>query len=183
MTRSEFYQGFKIGFEPNYISQGDEEKLFQAAHRSKIPITLKGPTGCGKTRFIEFMAHRLELPLVTVSCHEDLTAADLVGRFHFKDDQTVWQDGPLTLAVRFGGICYLFKGNMCFGIYKDFLIVRAGPDVAEKELKKKRVHAFDITGKALKGWIMVEEAACKSSRALRSYLELGRDYAKSLPPK
>ena len=107
MTRSEFYQGFKIVSKPNYISQGDEEKLFRAAHRSRIPITLKGPTGCGKTRFVEYIAYRLELPLVTVSCHEDLTAADLVGRFHFKDDQTVWQDGPLTLAVRFGGICYL----------------------------------------------------------------------------
>ncbi len=82
-------------------------KLFTVAFDCRIPMILKGPTGCGKTRFVELMAHRLGLPLVTVSCHEDLTAADLVGRFLFKDDQTVWQDGPLTLSVRYGGICYL----------------------------------------------------------------------------
>ncbi len=81
--------------------------MFRAAARSSIPLIIKGPTGCGKTRFIEYMAYSLDFPLITVSCHEDLTAADLVGRFLFKDDQTVWQDGPLTLAVRYGGICYL----------------------------------------------------------------------------
>ena len=98
---------FCILEEPNYISQKDEVRTFSAAFRSHIPLIIKGPTGCGKTRFIEHMAYRLELPLLTVSCHEDLTAADLVGRFLFKDGETHWQDGPLTLAVRYGGICYL----------------------------------------------------------------------------
>jgi nitric oxide reductase NorQ protein len=107
MTKAEFRDRFRVRFEPNYISQGDEVRLFKAAFGCQIPIILKGPTGCGKTRFVEFMAHELSLPLVTVSCHEDLTAADLVGRFLFREDQTVWQDGPLTLTVRYGGICYL----------------------------------------------------------------------------
>jgi nitric oxide reductase NorQ protein len=98
---------FLIREAPNYVPQGDEAGVFTAAFESRIPIILKGPTGCGKTRFVEFMAHRLEVPLVTVSCHEDLTAADLVGRFLLKSDETVWNDGPLTLAVRHGGICYL----------------------------------------------------------------------------
>lgn len=98
---------FRVGFEPNYIPQDDEEKTFRVAFETRIPLIIKGPTGCGKTRFIEHMAHGLDLPLVTVSCHEDLTAADLVGRFIFRDEEMVWQDGPLTLAVRHGGICYL----------------------------------------------------------------------------
>jgi len=98
---------FRIKERPNYVPQDDEEVVFRVAFASKIPLILKGPTGCGKTRFIEYMAHELDLPLVTVSCHEDLTAADLVGRFLFKDNETVWQDGPLTMAVRHGGICYL----------------------------------------------------------------------------
>jgi nitric oxide reductase NorQ protein len=96
-----------VRFTPNYIPQGDEETIFRAAFRSKIPLIIKGPTGCGKTRFVEHMAHELDLPLVTVSCHEDLTAADLVGRYLFRNEQTEWHDGPLTLAVRHGGICYL----------------------------------------------------------------------------
>ena len=98
---------FRIKRQPNYVMQDDEEVVFRVAFESRIPLILKGPTGCGKTRFVEYMAHGLGLPLVTVSCHEDLTAADLVGRFLFKDNETVWQDGPLTLAVRHGGICYL----------------------------------------------------------------------------
>lgn len=98
---------FRIRTQPNYIPQQDEETIFRAAFRSGIPLVIKGPTGCGKTRFVEHMAHHLDLPLVTVSCHEDLTAADLIGRFLLKDNRTVWQDGPLTLAVRYGGICYL----------------------------------------------------------------------------
>lgn len=107
MDQQQVIEQFRIAFVPNYIPQGDEEEVFQAAFKSRIPLIVKGPTGCGKTRFIEHMAHILDLPLVTVSCHEDLTAADLVGRFLFADNQTVWQDGPLTLAVRYGGICYL----------------------------------------------------------------------------
>lgn len=98
---------FKLRFKPNYISHSDEEELFKYAFNEKIPLILKGPTGCGKTRFIEHMAYDLELPLITVSCHEDLTASDLIGRYIFKGNETVWEDGPLTLAVRHGGICYL----------------------------------------------------------------------------
>jgi nitric oxide reductase NorQ protein len=98
---------FRIRERPNYVSQDDEETVFRVAQESHIPLILKGPTGCGKTRFVEHMAHDLSLPLVTVSCHEDLTAADLVGRFLFRENETIWQDGPLTLAVRHGGICYL----------------------------------------------------------------------------
>ena len=93
--------------QPNYIPQRDEENIFRAAFQGRIPLIIKGPTGCGKTRFIEYMAYQLKLPLMTVSCHEDLTASDLVGRYLWKDDETIWQDGPLTLAVRHGGICYL----------------------------------------------------------------------------
>ncbi len=107
METEELVSDFRVRFKPNYIPQGDEETVFRAAFASRIPIILKGPTGCGKTRFVEHMAYALNLPLITVSCHEDLTAADLIGRFLFKNDQTVWQDGPLTLAVRHGGICYL----------------------------------------------------------------------------
>ena len=103
----EIIQQFTLAEEPNYIPQEDEEKTFRAAFHSCIPLIIKGPTGCGKTRFIEYTAYQLKLPLITVSCHEDLTASDLVGRFLWKDEETVWQDGPLTLAVRNGGICYL----------------------------------------------------------------------------
>ena len=107
MERTEYFERFRVPFAPNYIPHGQEEKVFRAAFASRIPVILKGPTGCGKTRFVEHMAHRLGLPLVTVSCHEDLTASDLVGRYLLRDDATVWQDGPLALAVRYGGICYL----------------------------------------------------------------------------
>lgn len=107
MNTQEIIRQFLIVERPNYIAQRDEEHVFRAAFQSHIPLILKGPTGCGKTRFIESMAYQLQLPLITVSCHEDLTASDLVGRYLWKDDETVWHDGPLTLAVRYGGICYL----------------------------------------------------------------------------
>ncbi|MAG13515.1 MAG: AAA family ATPase [Spirochaetales bacterium] len=103
----EIIEQFLLSSEPNYISQDDEIRIFTAAFKSRIPLIIKGPTGCGKTRFIEFMAYRLKLPLLTVSCHEDLTASDLVGRYLFRDRETHWHDGPLTMAVRYGGICYL----------------------------------------------------------------------------
>lgn len=92
---------------PYYEAQGNEIEIFEAAYKRRLPVMLKGPTGCGKTRFLEFMAHRLNRPLVTVSCHEDLTSSDLVGRFLLEGEQTVWQDGPLTRAVKAGAICYL----------------------------------------------------------------------------
>ncbi|MDE2090242.1 MAG: CbbQ/NirQ/NorQ/GpvN family protein [Gammaproteobacteria bacterium] len=92
---------------PFYLPQGNEMGIFTAAYRERLPVMLKGPTGCGKTRFLEHMTHRLGRPLVTVSCHEDLTSSDLVGRFLLEGEQTVWQDGPLTRAVKEGAICYL----------------------------------------------------------------------------
>lgn len=92
---------------PFYLPVGNEVRLFEAAWRRKLAIMLKGPTGCGKTRFVEHMAHRLERPLFTVACHEDLTSADLVGRYVLQGGATLWVDGPLSRAVREGGICYL----------------------------------------------------------------------------
>lgn len=91
----------------DYIAVGNEEALFSAAWQQKLPVLLKGPTGVGKTRFVEHMARKLGRPLITVPCHEDLTAADLVGRYLLKGNETVWMDGPLTAAVRQGAICYL----------------------------------------------------------------------------
>ena len=93
--------------EPYYRAVEDEVELFEAAYRTRLPVMLKGPTGCGKTRFIEYMAWRLNRPLVTVACHEDLSSTDLVGRFLLEGDETVWHDGPLTTAVKHGAICYL----------------------------------------------------------------------------
>jgi nitric oxide reductase NorQ protein len=93
--------------EPYYERIGEEIALFDAAYRSCIPVLLKGPTGCGKTRFMEYMAWRLKRPLITVSCHDDLTASDLVGRYLITNNETVWVDGPLTRAVRVGAFCYL----------------------------------------------------------------------------
>ncbi len=92
---------------PYYEPQGSEIAIFEAAYRKRLPVMLKGPTGCGKTRFLEHMAYQLKRPLVTVSCHEDLTSSDLVGRFLLEGAETVWQDGPLTRAVKAGAICYL----------------------------------------------------------------------------
>ncbi len=92
---------------PFYSPQGNEESLFQHAFKNQLPVLLKGPTGSGKTRFISHMAAQLNVPLHTVSCHDDLTASDIVGRYLIGDGETVWNDGPLTRAVREGGICYL----------------------------------------------------------------------------
>jgi nitric oxide reductase NorQ protein len=92
---------------PFYVPVGDEEQVFAAAFRQGLALVLKGPTGCGKTRLVEAMAHDLGRPLVTVSCHDDLTTADLVGRFLLEGGETAWVDGPLTRAVREGAICYL----------------------------------------------------------------------------
>ena len=92
---------------PYYVSVANEEKIFKAAFQQGLAILLKGPTGCGKTRFVEAMAHDLGRPLITVACHDDLTTADLVGRYLLNGDKTEWVDGPLTRAVREGAICYL----------------------------------------------------------------------------
>ena len=92
---------------PFYAKQGGECELFDHAWKKQLPLLIKGPTGCGKTRFVEHMAARLGRPLITVSCHDDLSAADLVGRFLIGNGNTIWSDGPLARAVRSGAICYL----------------------------------------------------------------------------
>lgn len=96
-----------IETEPYYQANGDEIAVFESAYKQGLPVLLKGPTGCGKTRFMEYMAWRLKRPLITVSCHDDLTASDLVGRFLISGGETIWVDGPLARAVRNGAICYL----------------------------------------------------------------------------
>jgi nitric oxide reductase NorQ protein len=92
---------------PFYQAVGNECQLFEQAYHQRLPLLLKGPTGCGKTRFVSHMAAKLGRPLFTVSCHDDLTAADLTGRYLLQGGETRWIDGPLTKAVREGGICYL----------------------------------------------------------------------------
>ena len=95
------------GKEPYYLASGSETEIFERCHARGLAVMLKGPTGCGKTRFVEHMAWRLDRPLVTVACHDDLSASDLTGRYLVRGGETVWQDGPLTLAARIGAICYL----------------------------------------------------------------------------
>ncbi len=92
---------------PYYRPVGNEVELYEAAYAARMPMMLKGPTGCGKSRFVEYMAWKLKRPLITVACNEDMTASDLVGRFLLDKDGTKWQDGPLTIAARIGAICYL----------------------------------------------------------------------------
>ena len=98
---------YKVKKQPYYKAVGNEEELYEAAYARRMPVMLKGPTGCGKSRFVEYMAHKLGRPLITVACNEDMTASDLVGRFLLDKDGTKWQDGPLTTAARIGAICYL----------------------------------------------------------------------------
>jgi nitric oxide reductase NorQ protein len=98
---------YLIENEPYYLAVDGEVEIYTAAYDVRMPVMLKGPTGCGKTRFVEYMAWKLERPLITVSCNEDMTASDLVGRFLLDIDGTRWQDGPLTVAARIGAICYL----------------------------------------------------------------------------
>ncbi|MDA0815756.1 MAG: CbbQ/NirQ/NorQ/GpvN family protein [Chloroflexi bacterium] len=110
-------EDFKITNEPFYLPINDEVELFETAYANRIPVLLKGPTGSGKTRFVEYMSWRLHnreaqshedgVPLITVACHEDLTASDLVGRYLLEGDQTVWIDGPISRAAKVGAICYL----------------------------------------------------------------------------
>ncbi len=104
MTNIEQY---KVNVEPFYQSQGDEIAIYEAAYASRLPVMIKGPTGCGKSRFIEYMAWKLGKPLITVACNEDMTASDLIGRYLLDANGTRWLDGPLTVAARIGAICYL----------------------------------------------------------------------------
>lgn len=98
---------YRIASEPYYLNIKNEADIFAKAYQAKLPVMLKGPTGCGKTRFVQAMAYRLGRPIITVACHEDLSATDLIGRFLLEGEETVWHDGPLTTAVRHGAICYL----------------------------------------------------------------------------
>ena len=98
---------YRIEEEPYYLATGDELAIAEAAFHEGAPLLLKGPTGCGKTRFMQYLAYRLQRPLVTVSCHDDLSTGDLVGRYLIRAGEAVWNDGPLTMAVRAGAICYL----------------------------------------------------------------------------
>jgi len=100
-------EDYLISSEPFYAPVSEEIQTFEAAYDLRLPVMLKGPTGCGKTRFLEYMAWKIKCPLVTIACHEDLTASDLVGRYLLRGEQTVWADGPLSLAVKHGAICYL----------------------------------------------------------------------------
>jgi nitric oxide reductase NorQ protein len=104
---SDVIQQYKIEKEPYYRAVADEIALYEAAYSVRMPMMLKGPTGCGKTRFVEYMAWKLQKPLITVACNEDMTASDLVGRFLLDANGTRWQDGPLAIAARLGAICYL----------------------------------------------------------------------------
>lgn len=106
-TQAHPLQAWRLRSEPYYQPVGNEIEAFEAAHTAHLPVMLKGPTGCGKTRFVEHMAWRLGLPLVTVACHEDLTAGDLAGRWLLDAQGMRWQDGPLALAARHGALCYL----------------------------------------------------------------------------
>jgi len=101
------YNQYLIAEEPYYLAVGDEVETYQAAYEVRMPVMLKGPTGCGKSRFVETMAWKLQKPLITVACNEDMTASDLVGRYLLDINGTRWQDGPLTVAARIGAICYL----------------------------------------------------------------------------
>ena len=92
---------------PYYVASGTEIEIFSMCHARHLPVMLKGPTGCGKTRFVEHMAWKLARPLVTIACHDDLSASDLTGRYLIRGGETVWVDGPLTTAARLGAICYL----------------------------------------------------------------------------
>ncbi|MBU2478867.1 MAG: CbbQ/NirQ/NorQ/GpvN family protein, partial [Gammaproteobacteria bacterium] len=104
---SDIIEQYRINSEPYYQAVGDEVELYEAAYSVRMPMMLKGPTGCGKTRFVEYMAWKLGRPLITVACNEDMTASDLVGRFLLDANGTRWQDGPLATAAREGAICYL----------------------------------------------------------------------------
>ena len=98
---------YRVTEEPFYEEVNGEIGLATIASQTKMPVMLKGPTGCGKTRFVQHMAYKLGRPLITVACHEDLTASDLVGRYLLKGEETLWIDGPLTLGVKHGAIVYL----------------------------------------------------------------------------
>lgn len=150
---------------PFYQSHSNEIELFERAWRNQLPLLIKGPTGCGKTRFVAHMAASLGLPLYTIACHDDLTAADLIGRHLIVDGQTVWSDGPLTRAVREGGICYLDE------------VVEARKDttvVLHPLADDRRILPIDRTGELL--------AAPSSFMLVVSYNPGYQNFLKSMKP-
>ncbi len=150
---------------PFYLAQGDECEIFAAAYKNDLPVLLKGPTGCGKTRFVTHMAARLGRPLYTVACHDDLSAADLIGRYLLKGGETVWVDGPLTRAVREGAICYLDE------------VVEARKDVTvvlHPLTDDRRILPIDRTGEELE--------ACPGFMLVASYNPGYQNILKTLKP-
>ncbi len=141
-------EDYHIINEPFYLPAGDENNIFEVAYSLKLPIMLKGPTGCGKTRFLEYMAWKLSLPLVTVACHEDLTASDLVGRYLLKGEQTIWSDGPLTDDRR---ILPQEKRSLLLEAHPNFVLVisyNPGYQSVMKDLKhstRQRFVALEFT--------------------------------------
>jgi nitric oxide reductase NorQ protein len=132
---------YRITSEPFYAPQGQEVALFEAAYAARLPVMVKGPTGCGKSRFVEYMAWKLGRPLITVACNEDMTASDLIGRFLLDAHGTRWVDGPLTTAARIGALCYL----------DEIVEARADTTVAIHPLTDhRRVLPIDKTGELVK---------------------------------
>ena len=153
---------------PFYLPQGDECAVFEAAYDNRLPVLLKGPTGCGKTRFVAHMAARLGRPLYTVACHDDLSAADLIGRYLLKGGETVWVDGPLTRAVREGAICYLDE------------VVEARKDVTvvlHPLTDDRRILPIDRTGEELEA-----RAGLHAGRLLQPRLPEHPEDAETLDP-
>jgi nitric oxide reductase NorQ protein len=147
---SEIINQYRIEKEPYYRTVSDEVAIFDAAFSVRMPMMLKGPTGCGKTRFVEYMAWKLQKPLITVACNEDMTASDLVGRFLLDANGTRWQDGPLAIAARYGAICYLDETSELIQAHRDFQLVisyNPGYQSVMKDLKqstKQRFGALDF---------------------------------------
>jgi nitric oxide reductase NorQ protein len=169
---------YRILERPYYRAVGSEVDSFEAAHALRLPVLLKGPTGCGKTRFLSHMAHRLDVPLVTVACNEDLSASDLVGRYLLRNGDTEWFDGPLTRAARHGGICYL---DEVVEAREDALVVvhpladdrRALPLAARGELV--RAHpAFQLVVSYNPGYQAAAKDLKPSTR--QRFVALGFDY-------
>jgi nitric oxide reductase NorQ protein len=152
---------FLVKVEPFYQAQGREVELYAAAYAARLPVMLKGPTGCGKSRFVEYMAWTLGKPLITVACNEDMTASDLVGRYLLDANGTRWLDGPLTTAARIGAICYL-----------DEIVISYNPGYQSlmKDLKqstKQRFTAFDFDypEAALETQIVAQESGLDAAAA------------------
>jgi len=163
---------FKIESEPFYEAQSNEAELYTAAYNARLPVMVKGPTGCGKSRFIEHMAYKLGKPIITVSCNEDITASDLIGRYLLDANGTRWVDGPLTLAARHGAICYL---DEIVKAHPDFQLVisyNPGYQSLMKDLKQSTKQRFtgmdfDYASAELEASIVVKESGVDADTAAK----------------